>query len=148
MAGFAETPMGRRRQNELQSRMADDFDAVVLHNKVHDDLGEDLQLATLLDANARTHEGLEYREKDLDEPTRTGDLANAAGIISDVADNRAREIVAEACQTVVDDGDEWVEEGHWEREKIDAAQHEAKNWLQAHTNEASRLGLLRERDSE
>ncbi|MFW6434823.1 MAG: hypothetical protein ACOCY1_00435 [Halovenus sp.] len=142
MVTNAETAMGQSRQQDLQSGMAGEFDATALHNRVYESLGQDLQLATLLDAAAHTHEAHEYREDDLAEPTRLDDLANAAGMISHVAEQRAREIVAEACQTIIDDGDQWVAEGHWDRDQIDAAQDEAEDWLRHNTNVTSRLGLL------
>jgi len=41
-------------------------------------------------------------------------------------------------------GDQWAAEGHWTESEIADAQHEAREWLQLHTNIASRLGLLEE----
>jgi hypothetical protein len=125
--------------------MAEDFDATLLHNTVYEDLGEDDHLAQLLDAMAHAELAQEVREDDLgSDGARVADVGQAAGTLSHVARTRAREVVAEACATVVEKSDQWVDDGHYDREVVDAAQHEAREWLQVNTNVAGRLGLLEE----
>lgn len=125
--------------------MAEDFDATILHNTVYEDLGEDDHLAQLLDATAHAELAQEIREDALgSDGARVDDLGEAAGTLSHVAQTRAREVVAEACATVIQKGDQWVATGHYDQEVVDEAQHEAREWLQTNTNVADRLGLLGE----
>lgn len=134
-------PGAASRQRELADTAATDFDASPIHNRVHDDIVEDQQLAVLLDAAARTREASEYRDN-LASPTRTDDLDQAADRISHVARDRRHEIVAQACASIITEGDTWAAEGHWDRETVAAAQREARDWLQVNTNAAERVGVL------
>lgn len=135
----------KKRQSELSSDMATDFDAVPLHNLVHDVVSEDDQLARLLDAAALADEAGDVRRDALGEDAElVDDVRDAWGKLSDAARERALEAVAEACATIIQDGDDWVEDGHCAQDEMDSAKHEARNWLQTHTNEASRVGVLEE----
>ena len=55
-------PQSEKRQRELASKMASDFEAAPLHNKVHEEIGEDEQLALLLDGADWTRHAQEGRE--------------------------------------------------------------------------------------
>jgi predicted Zn-dependent peptidase len=125
--------------------MAKDFDAAILHNTVSEDLGADDHLAQLLDATAHTRLAQEVREDDLgSDGDRVNDVGEAAGTLSHVARTRAREVVAEACATIIDEADEWAADGHIGEQSARDAQHEAREWLQLNTNVSGRLGLLEE----
>jgi len=125
-------------QSEFTS-MASDFDETPLHNKVYDDINEDEELARFCDAAAAADEAGEYRSRD-DELT---EAANECwGRLHWAARQRALGVVAEACEAVITDGDQWADEGHWDQETMDDAKHEAREWLRMHSNEAERTGVL------
>ena len=138
-------PQSEKRQRELASKMAADFDVAPLHNKVHEKIGEDEQLALLLDAADWTRLAQERREDELgSDAERLNDLGEAAGTVSHIARTRAREVVAEACATVISDADQWVKGGHVGECAAEDAVKEACEWLSHNTNVSDRLGLLRE----
>jgi hypothetical protein len=123
--------------------MASDFDAVPLHNKVYDDLGEDDQLARLCDAAAMADSAGDLRVSYLGEDVDFVESIEAAwGKLDYVARERALEATADVCATLIQDGDQWVEEGHWEPTTIEGAKREAREGLQQHTIEARRVGAL------
>lgn len=136
-------PASTRRQNEFAQQMASDFDSPPLHNKVHDRLGDDEQLATLCDAAALADQAQNTRRDDLDEDAAfLDDIEEAWETLDYTARQCALEVVAECCQTVLADADAWVSSGYWSSEEIDEACSEARDWLQTHTNEAKRVGAL------
>jgi len=138
-------PQSKKRQCELASKMASDFEAVPLHNKVHEEIDEDEQLALLLDAADWTRYAQERREDEFgSDAERVDDLSEAAGTVTHIARTRAREIVAEACATVISEADQWVEEGHVGEQAAEDAVEEARQWLRHNTNVSDRLGLLDE----
>lgn len=123
--------------------MASDFDATPLHNVVHENIGEDDQLAELLDATVRAEYAQEQRKDELgDDAEYLDDIDRVAGRLSYVAQTRAREVVAEACGTVIDEADDWVSEGNISKQSAEDAQQEAREWLQSNTDVSGRLGLL------
>lgn len=132
-----------RKQGNFSSRLAEDFNAAPLANKIHDDLGADDQLARLCDAAAAADAAGDLRESYHGEGVDGADaIEEAWGKLSHVARQRALEVVAEACAHIIDEGDEWVEEGHWGADVMREANYEARTWLQHHTNEAARVGVL------
>jgi len=136
-------PQSEQAQSDLAERMASDFEAVPLHNKVYDDLQEDDQLARLLDAEATANAAGDLRVSYHGNGTEfVDDIDDAVGTLGHIARQRALEAVAESCATVITDSDQWVDEGHWEQTAIDGAKHEAREWLQLHTDDASRAGVL------
>jgi len=132
-----------RRQSELSRKYAGDFTHVPLHNEVADRVLEDDQLAQILDAaalaNAAADTRVNYHGED---QAYVEKIEDAAGELSWTARQRALEVVAEVCQTIIDDGDDWIDEGHWETGEIRGAQAEAREWLQSNTNAAKRAGVL------
>jgi len=134
-----------RRQDNIASRKAEVFEADALSNAVHEDLYQDEQLAQLLDATAEADRAEDMRANDLgDDADRLEDVRHAWGFLSDVASGRAAEVIAEACVTVIQDGDEWAESDSWTQSQVDAAKHEAREWLQIHSNAAVRAGVFEE----
>jgi len=135
----------KERQREFAKKMASDFDAAPLHNKVHDRLSEDDQLARLCDAAATADAAGDLRESyHGDGAELVEDVRDAWGKLAHVARKRALEVVAESCRTVIKDGDQWAAAGYWEREKVVDARHEAADWLQYHTTDAERADVLEE----
>ena len=138
-------PQSEKRQRELASKMASDSEAAPLHNKVHEEIGEDEQLALLLDGADWTRHAQERRKDELgSDAERVDDLGEAAGTVSHIARTQAREVVAEACATVISEADQWVEEGHVGEQAAEDAVEEAGEWLRHNTNVSDRLGLLGE----
>ena len=133
------SPKASRRVREISSRFAESFDAAAIHNTVHDDVLEDQDLALMLDAAFRAEEVEEYREAD-DEVAEA--LLEAWGKLSWATEQRAQEVVAQSCATVIQEGDQWAAEGHWDDDEIAVAQHEAREWLQVNTNAADRADVL------
>lgn len=124
-------------------KMASDFDAAPLHNKVAEDVGEDVQLSTILDAWSRAEEAADVRIDDIgEEADRREDIEMSAGVLSHVARDRALEVVAESCVVVIQDAAKWVEQGHVDNEKAESAVEEARRWLQFNTNAAARVDAL------
>lgn len=127
-------------QSEYARNMATDFDAEILENAVYENVGEDRELAQLCDAATSTKGAREQRETAHGSSAAlVSDIEEAWGKLSYIARERAREVVAEACVTVLEDGEAWVSEGHCEKESMDAAQKEAREWLRTNTNVANRL---------
>ena len=132
-----------RKQKGFASRFAEDFEAAAIQNAVHDDLGEDDQVARLCDAAAAADAAGDLRESyHGEDAVGVEKVREAWGALSAVALQRALEVVAEACARLLDEGDEWVADGHWEADAIAEAKYEARTWLQHHTNEAARVGVL------
>lgn len=137
------TRKSKSKQSEFVSSMADDFEATALHNNVYDSLNGDDELAQLCDAAAAADTASNCRDETVGGAhDHTQACEEAWGHLSHVARERALEVVAECCATVINDGDEWVGEGHWDAEEIADAKHEAREWLQTHTNVAERVGAL------
>jgi hypothetical protein len=131
-----------RRQQEFADDTARDFEADPLHITVHNEIIEDDQLAQLCDAAIEASIASDRREGIHGEDgPGVENLSEAWGRIAYVARQRALEVVAEACATVVQDGDQWIEEGRWNAETIHEAQAEAREWMQAHTNETNRANV-------
>ncbi|KOX92146.1 hypothetical protein [Halorubrum tropicale] len=132
-----------KKQDDFATRFAEDFETDALADRIADDLGADDQLARLCDAAASASAAGElrasYHGEDAD---HVEDVKEAWGILSHVARQRALEVVAEACARTIDEGDEWVEAGHRDADSVREAKFEARTWLQYHTNEAARVGVL------
>ena len=95
-----------RKQKDFASRLSGDFEAAAIQNAVHDDLGEDDQLARLCDAVAAADAAGELRESYHGEGADgVEEIEEAWGKLSHVARQRALEVVAEACARLLDEGD-------------------------------------------
>lgn len=130
-------------QSDFARRFASDFDVNPLHNFMWDYIGGDDQLAWLCDAADAADTAGDVRENHHGEDAElVEDVEKAWGKLHHVARERALEAVAESCATVIEDGDQWVEEGHWEQATIDAAKAEARDWLRHHSNEAERADVM------
>lgn len=136
---MSDRPHGAvQRQRQFAGTLPNGFESTVLADHIHESLREDQELARLCDAAAAADEAAETRhaEDDIEESIR-----EAWGTLAHACRERAGEVIAESCATVIEDGDDWVEAGHREREAVDDAQFEAKAWLSYHTNEAERAGV-------
>jgi len=126
------------RQRQFADTLPKDFETAVLADHIHESLREDQELARLCDAAAAADTAIDVRHTDDDVTERARE---AWGTLAHLCRERAGEVVAESCATVIEDGDEWVEAGHREREAVDDAKYEAKQWLSYHSNEAERAGV-------
>ena len=135
----------KNRQKKLVRELAYPFDAAPLHNRAAEALGQDDQLWQLLEAWAEAEQALEVRDNAMGYTTdgsRCGDLDDAASTINEVVRDRALEVVADACVEVIEHGDEWAADGHWDEATIADAVHEAREWLQTNHEVAERVGSL------
>lgn len=133
-----------RRQRELAYEMADEFETLPLQNGIYDALLEDEQLAGLCDAAAEAAAASEQRERFSEDAEYLEDLKEAWGILSHIVRQRALEVVADTCVTIIHDGDQWIEDGHWDTEEIHDAIQEAREWTQTYTNPVNRVYRLAE----
>lgn len=138
-------PRATKYQSRLETELASEFDATILHNKVCEDIVEDDELAQHCDALAATEQARDKRDAEHGHNDNFAEsIDDVCGQFETIAQERAREVAAEACATVLRDGDQWADEGHWEQGKVDEAKLEATEWLTTNTNISSRLGLLEE----
>lgn len=136
---MSDRPSGAvQRQRQFAGNLPNDFETEVLADHIYDSLRSDQELARLCDAAAAADNAIDVREAD-DEVEEN--IRDAWGTLAHSCRQRAGEVIAESCAAVIEDGDEWVEDGHRERDAVDDAQHEAKQWLSYHSNEAERAGV-------
>jgi hypothetical protein len=135
----------QQRPREFARNMANDFDAVPLHNTVHDELTDVDQLARLCEAVNAAETATDCRQRAHGETgAGSDDLESAWGTLSHVARQRALEVVAASCITIVQDGDQWVADGYSDAETMADARQEARNRMRAHTTELERIGGIEE----
>lgn len=133
-----------RRQRELAHEMADDFETPPLQNGIHDALLEDEHLAGLCDAAAEAAAASEQRERFGEDAEYLENLEEAWGMLAYVVRQRALEVVADTCVTIIHDGDQWAEEGPWDIEETHDGIQEAREWTQTYTNAVNRVYQLTE----
>lgn len=145
---MCRAPASKKLQSSLESEMAEQFDTTPLHNSVYDAVAQDAGLERVCDAYAAIAEASNTREKTigLDEHVKT--MADASVTHTDIARERALEVVADACLTLLQDGDQWAAEGHWTESEISDARYEARTWLQAHLDVAERIDARSEATAE
>jgi hypothetical protein len=130
-----------RRQKEF-AEMSREFKAVPLSNTVYETLLDDDQLTQLCDAAAEASLANDLRGRSHGEESESAEkLEDAWGYLDYVARQRALEIVAESCATVIQDAEQWDEPAHWDDDAIDNAQQEARAWMSAHTNETEQANV-------
>ncbi len=138
------SPRSKDRQSTLESELAGEFDATVIHNRVYERLGEDDELIQYCDALAAAEQSRDTRSRVHDFDQLAESMDDACEYFETASRERAREVTTEACATVLKDGSEWADGEHWDVRAVAEAQREAHEWLTNHTNVADRLGLLKE----
>jgi len=123
-------------QRGFGDRFPQEFDTEVLADCIHDGLRGDVELAHLCDAAALADEAAAVRRRHSAEA-----VEKAWGKLRHEARQRALEVVALNCRVVIEQADRWVEAGNRERDAVDAAQAEARDWLRHHSNEAERANV-------
>jgi hypothetical protein len=137
-------PRARRYISDRIDAHLEEIESAPLHNRVYeadDGAPETLHhLATA--AEAAYHAEDCERDRDRDDPVRAG--ANTAFREAKAAlDAYIDELVAGECLHVIEHADEWAEtRDHYDVEACEAAKHEAREWLQQHTEAADRAGVL------
>lgn len=132
-----------RRQSEMASNMASDFDAEVVSDLVLEEIGDDRQLALILDTCVSSKQAHARRGAEMgDDAEFVDDVKDMHGRLSYIARQRALEVVAEACATVIHEADEWVDKERVSDTAAREARDEAREWLRHHTNEAVRVDVL------
>jgi hypothetical protein len=136
----------RPRASEIRQKefagMSHDFETVPLSNTVHDEILDDDQLTQLCDAAAEASIASDLRERSHGEESDSVEqLQEAWGYLDYEARQRALEVIAESCATVIEHGEQWDEPDHWDDDAIDNAQQEARAWMSEHTNETERANV-------
>jgi beta-galactosidase GanA len=131
-----------KRIDELASEAVGDFETAIMHNLVYETVDGQR------DRNNELIRTLDLAESayDLSDETETDDLDSAAfeaaNALDDVVDALVDQQIAIACAEIITEGDDWTDT--WDAEDVDAAQHEAREWLQTHQDAAERVSVLEE----
>lgn len=131
----------RRIRNDHRQAAVNEFDHRILADGVHDDIVEDQQLAETEDAIAKLEDQRDRRRDELAETTtdHAAEIVRSIEHLQGTARQRVMELCAIRCDTVLADGDEWVDEGWEDADAVQAAKHEAAQWLIEHADVRTRL---------
>jgi hypothetical protein len=131
----------RRIRQDHTNTATDEFDNGLLRDGVWEDVLVDTQLAQLEDAIATAENARERRRGELDDTSEDHGTRVAAGMddLQSVVRQRVLELCAERAHTILEDGDQWVTEGHVDSGDLAAAQHEAAGWLREHPDVCQRV---------
>jgi hypothetical protein len=130
-----------RRQKEF-AEMSQEFEVAPLSNTVSEAILADDQLTQLCDAAAEASIASDLRERSHGEESESAEkLQDAWGYLDYVARQRALEVVAESCASVIQGGEQWIEADQWDAATIYEAQDEARKWMSEHTNETERANV-------
>lgn len=125
---------------------AEQFDATILCNRVHETVdgqhNRDHHLLRALDLAERAYDLSDDAEADQLDTAAFG----AAEELMAVTDDLVEQQIATACVEVIQNVDDWTDV--WDQEQIDAAKHEAREWIQTHRDAADRADLLDEVDDD
>ena len=130
------------RQLRFAKQMATDFEAWLLRNIVSSVVETDDQLRYICYGQRIASEVAALRERQLgDEAAYLGKVEGIEMTLDWLARQRAQELVAIACAECLVDGEQWASNTHFNDDHLEAAQSEARQWLQEHTKEAIRVGV-------
>ncbi len=139
----------RKRLRGLARNRADEFDSVICHNRVNETLcGQHEHAAVLedlVDLVERTYQFSEQRRvQGSVDGALERDAFAAAERLGEHVDDVVDETVAAALADLLAgfEADDWTDA--WDPNEIDAARHEAREWLQAHHEAAERAGVWEE----
>jgi hypothetical protein len=131
------------RQQHFAKQMATDFEAWLLRNIVWSMIETDTQLECLCEGRRIASEAGALRERRQGEDVEyLGKIEGIEMALNWLAQERALELVALACAECLADGEQWASNARFNDEHVEAAQAEARQWLQEHTNEAVRVSVL------
>lgn len=135
-----------RQLTQLASDAAEQFDAALLHNRVHEQVkgqhGDESALRATLEAAEQAYHIAERREE-----VGGGQAFAAAEMLNDTVDTLVDEQIARACAVIITEADGWTDA--WDAADIHAAQAEAREWVGTHLEIAEQVGVLEDcRDAE
>jgi len=131
-----------REQRELADRYCTDFDETVLRDAVHDRIVADEQLGQLLDLHYRAESAEATRREAVGTDTNAKTIRDVSGRVRNLATQRAREIVAEACERVRENAVAWADDDvRVQTHEARRAVAEAQEWLSHNSNPAERAGV-------
>lgn len=140
--------LGVRARGYISDRIdyhAREIDGTVLQDRVFEaDDGAPETLYHLATATEAACHAMDDRE--LSDPVRIGAGA-AYDKANDALEQFIDELVAQECLDVIQYADEWAEEWDRDPEDFEEAKHEAREWLQAHTDAAKRAGVFEKLDA-
>ena len=129
-------------QQHYAKEMATDFEAWLLRNIVWSVIETDAQLECLCEGRSIASEAAAHRERRQGEDVEyLGKIEGIEVTLDWLAQERALELVALACAECLADGKQWASNARSDDEHVEAAQAEARQWLQVHTKEAIRVGV-------
>ncbi|SEU01378.1 hypothetical protein [Natrinema hispanicum] len=134
--------MTRRRLSEIARERAAEFDSGICNNRVHESLQGQHDHGPDLERHINVIESvyeLAYSYDDEDRSERKFDIFGAAEDINDHIDDVVDEVIAATLADLLEVVDGWGDV--WDDDEIAAAKHEAREWLQEHSEAAERAGV-------
>jgi len=122
---------------------ADQFDSVLLSNRVNEQVGgafdSEHDLTRVVALAEDCYDLSNVRGGVTGDDELAGAAFDAAEALNGQIDMVRNEDVARACATVVMESDDWGDA--WDADEIEAAQSEAREWLENHPLTAERVGF-------
>ncbi len=138
----------RKRLRGLARDRAGEFETTICHNRVNEALcGQNEHAAVLkelVDLVERTYQFSEQRRvKEATDGPLERDAFSAAERLGEHVDDVDETIAAALADLLAGiEADDWTDA--WDPDEIDAATHEAREWLQVHHDAAERAGVWEE----
>lgn len=131
-----------REQREIADRYCTDFSVRLLRDAVLEDILQDEQLGQLLDLHYRAEAANHMRKEEIGADDNAETIREVSGRVRNLATQRAREVVAEACERVRDQAEDWADRDvHVDELEARQAIAEAQDWLSHNSNPAVRAGV-------
>lgn len=134
----------RKRLNAIARENADGFESTICHNVVYDSVqgqhehaGDLEQLLTVCEDAY----GLADRFYSRDDEVWSAAFGAAEDLNGHI-DTLVEETIADTLATLLGEVDDWTDS--WDEAEIEAAKHEAREWLQEHHEVAERVGVFEE----
>ena len=123
------SPRTKSRLRSIESNAASRFESTLLSNAVHDRIGEDDQLAEMIEASERCMRAEEMR---VDELSKTGDtisadLDRASDSIDTLVTTRVNEAIVEILESLSRELHQW--DDAWSEAEIEEARSEIQDYL-------------------
>lgn len=128
----------KKRLSDLESSSATQFDAHILHNVVARQINEDEALRELLHVTERAYELNESRDQR--EKVQTAAFRMGESLTIHV-DPVREDAVGKACAEVINNAEDWMDDGPYKRHALKEAVDEAIQWLRDHDEVVDRLDL-------
>lgn len=134
----------RKRLNAIARDRADEFDAVICHNRVYEQIqGQHERAGDLEQLVMLTEDAYALADRFHDRDDEVWNAAfGAAEDLNDHVDTIVEETIADGLAQLLEELDEW--DDMWAPEQITDAKHEAREWLQEHHEAAERVGVFEE----